>query len=115
MIYVDDYLTPARVGRHVARWSHLFADTPQELLDFAVGKLGMRPEWIQYEGTHREHFDVTARTRDRAFVLGAVHLSFPQGYQDLLAERRAVCQCKTFANCQWAVLMGGSPDRDADL
>lgn len=117
-VYVDDMMLPARVRpddgkgmEHVAKWSHLMADTPVELDEFAA-KLGLQHRWIQHAGTHREHFDVTMRTRQRAFVLGAVHLSFPQGLADLLAERRKVCGCKTLANCTWAVLMGGSPHRE---
>lgn len=36
-VYVDDFLIPARLGCLNARWSHLFADTEEELHAFAAG------------------------------------------------------------------------------
>lgn len=40
-VYVDDMRVPARVGRINARWSHLMADTDEELHEFAA-RLGLR-------------------------------------------------------------------------
>jgi hypothetical protein len=54
---------PARVGRIQANWSHLTADTTEELLAFAA-KLGLRSSWIQNPGhVWKEHFDVTDTKR----------------------------------------------------
>lgn len=60
---------PARATRHWARagvWRgdrmyHVLSDLPgkegtHELMKF-VAEYGLRPEWIQYAGTYREHFD----------------------------------------------------------
>jgi hypothetical protein len=77
-VYVDDMRMQATVpngGRSVSgRWSHLMADDEQELIDFAVGKLGMRPQWIQHPGSPDVHFDVVDSLRIKALELGAVSL-----------------------------------------
>lgn len=41
-----------------------------ELIAFAK-RLGLRPEWIQYQGTDRQHFDLTEKKRAQALRLGA--------------------------------------------
>lgn len=87
-VYVDNMRRRARVGRLDARWSHLFADTTEELVLFATA-LGMRPQWIQHPGTHREHFDLTDARRERAIRLGAQQITYPHGTADLLARKRA--------------------------
>lgn len=72
-VYVDDYLILATVGRTTSRWSHMMADTTEELEAFAR-KLRLNPSWVQYPGTHKEHYDLTEKVRLRAFQLGAVDL-----------------------------------------
>jgi len=69
-VYVDDMRQLARVGRVTARWSHLFADSQEELEEFAR-RLGLDRSWIQHPGTAREHYDVTDSVRDRALRFGA--------------------------------------------
>ena len=73
-VYVDDMRMQASVGSLSARWSHLMSDEPaeasNELVAFAV-RLGLRPQWIQYPGTPKEHFDLTDAKRDLALRLGA--------------------------------------------
>ena len=69
-VYVDDLRLPAKVGRLNGRWSHLTADSEAELLAFGA-RLGMKPEWLQYAGTGRFHFDVMDAKRERAIALGA--------------------------------------------
>jgi hypothetical protein len=86
-VYVDDMLRPARVGRLTSRWSHLMADTHQELLSMAA-ELGLRPEWIQHEGTHREHFDLTEGKRLQALGFGAVAIKYPSGTSVVLSAKR---------------------------
>jgi hypothetical protein len=87
-VYVDNLAMPARVGGRSARWSHLIADTPQELHDFAA-RLGLKRAWFQdptvtgkpkaLPGTHAAenwHYDVTASKRILALRLGAVPVSW---------------------------------------
>jgi hypothetical protein len=80
-VYVDDAGIRAGVrngGRvHRSRWSHLTADTPDELHAFAA-RLGLRREWFQPgrprgEGTPGplRHYDVTAGKRALAIRMGA--------------------------------------------
>jgi hypothetical protein len=71
-VYVDDYRVPARVGRLNARWSHMMADTLDELLTFA-DQLGLRRAWLQDKASG-VHFDVTDTKRAEAFRLGAVSI-----------------------------------------
>jgi hypothetical protein len=86
-LYVDDMLRPATVGRVRSRWSHLFADTTEELVAFAES-LGLRAEWIQHPGTHREHFDVTANKRDEAIRRGAEQITYPSGTAKVMDRKR---------------------------
>lgn len=87
-VYVDDMRRQATVGRTRGRWSHLFADTSQELAGFAA-ELGLRPEWLQHAGTHREHYDVTDSIRDQALALGATPITYPRGTGALVNKKRA--------------------------
>lgn len=88
-VYVDDMRMPARVGRLNARWSHLMADTDEELHEFAA-RLGLRREWHQKPGTPISHYDVTDTKRAQALEMGAV----PIGYggresMELIRRKRA--------------------------
>lgn len=98
--YVDDMFRPAQLQGRPAKWSHLFADTTAELLAFARA-LGLREEWLQHAGTHREHFDVTTVKRLEAIDLGAAQITYPRGVAVLLDRRRAQCQCKRLPDCTW--------------
>lgn len=86
-VYVDDMQRPARVGRINGRWSHLFADTHDELEEFAR-RLGLHPGWIQHPGTYREHYDLTEPRRRRALAYGARAISYPRGTAELLEQKR---------------------------
>jgi len=87
-VYVDDYLRRATVNGITAEWSHLFADAHDELLEFGK-QLLLDPSWLQCEGTHREHFDVTGPKRARAIHMGAEAISYRQAGR-MMVERRAV-------------------------
>ena len=78
-VYLDDWRQPARLGPVEDRWSHLVADTDDELHAFAA-RLGMRREWFQHkEGRpHQAHYDVPERSRDEALALGAVPITWRQ-------------------------------------
>lgn len=74
-VYVDDMRMPAQVGRLQARWSHLLADTDEELHAFAA-RLGLRRQWHQKPGTAISHYDVTDTKRALALQLGAVPIGY---------------------------------------
>lgn len=108
-VYVDDMLRPANLTGRPAQWSHLMADTHEELMQAALD-LGLRPEWIQHEGTHREHFDVTKSVRERAIAAGiAQPIAYPSGTGELLARKRAGLR----GVCPWHPDSPESKDRAA--
>ncbi|WIG59070.1 MAG: hypothetical protein OJF49_001817 [Ktedonobacterales bacterium] len=74
---------PARATRHwipagVLRGDRMYhvlsdflgAEGTRELTAFVV-PYGLRPAWIQYPGTYREHFDVRPETGERMLADGA--------------------------------------------
>lgn len=72
---------------------HLFSDLPglggsAELLAFAR-KIGMKPAWVQYPGTHREHFDLVGSRIEAARRAGAREISWREAAA-IWARRRAV-------------------------
>lgn len=66
MVYVDDEFIPYR-GMLMC---HMLADTTEELLEMA-DIIGVQRKWIQYPGTHKEHFDVCKAKRALAIQAGA--------------------------------------------
>jgi hypothetical protein len=90
-VYVDnmrrraDVPNGARVVR--GRWSHMVADTHEELVEMA-DKLGLKQTWIQCEGTWKEHFDVTETKRAAAFKLGAVELIIGSEWKAFMDKKR---------------------------
>ena len=76
-VYVDDMRKPVRLNRFTANWSHLYADTPEELKAMAE-KLGLKPQWLQYGGTWKEHYDVTDTVRNQALKLGVLSVTYRQ-------------------------------------
>jgi hypothetical protein len=89
-VYVDDMALRADVssGHRTlrGRWSHLMADSTEELLEFAW-RLDLRPGWIQRPGAPTEHCDVTASKRTAALRLGAVAIRYR-------TESPALVMCK---------------------
>jgi Protein of unknown function (DUF4031) len=77
-VYVDDAHIPWR-GR---RWSHLVADTPEELHATAA-ELGLRREWAQDKG-RTLHYDLPESLRARAIDLG---LAIPITWRELVSRR----------------------------
>jgi hypothetical protein len=90
-VYVDDMALRADVtsGRRTlqGRWSHLMADSTQELIDFA-GQLNLNPVWLQRPGTPAEHFDVTASKRSAALQLGAIPIRYRTESPALIMSKR---------------------------
>jgi hypothetical protein len=85
-VYVDRVRIPARVGRHDARWSHLTADTEDELHEFAA-RLGLRRGYFQPGkalGGHPSvawHYDVTEGKRRQALSMGAQEIELDQWHE----------------------------------
>lgn len=82
-VYVDNFNMPAQVGGVNGKWSHLIADSREELHEFAA-RLGLRREWFQdpvVNGKPRAkpgcraaenwHYDVITSKRAQAILLGA--------------------------------------------
>lgn len=82
-VYVDDARICARVGARQDRWSHLFADTPEELHTFAQS-IGLLRSWFQdptrtgkpiartgSRAAENWHYDVTESKRQLAIARGA--------------------------------------------
>lgn len=88
-VYVDSMRMRATVGRITANWSHLTADTTEELVEFAA-KLGLKRSWIQNPGhVWKEHFDVTDSKRDLAIRLGAKPITMQEAAKLWAAKREA--------------------------
>jgi hypothetical protein len=77
-VYVDDARIPWR-GR---RWSHMVADTPEELFA-AARRLGLRREWAQDRG-RTLHYDLPDPVRSRAIELG---IAEPLSWRELARRR----------------------------
>jgi hypothetical protein len=69
-VYVDDMR--ARFGRMVM--CHMIADASEELHAMAA-RIGVARRWVQDEGMHREHYDVSLGARREAVKLGAVEVT----------------------------------------
>jgi len=92
-VYVDHAQVPARVGRHDARWSHLTADTEDELHAFAA-RLGLRRSYFQPgkalggRPSVAWHYDVTEPKRLQALRMGTQEIELDQ-WHEILSRRRA--------------------------
>lgn len=73
-VYVDDarLSAPHLLGGR-GKWSHLTADTKEELHAFAE-RLGLKRSWFQ-DHPRLWHYDVVDRNRKRAIALGAQSVS----------------------------------------
>ncbi len=104
-VYVDDARIPARVGRLSSTWSHLFADTQDELHEFA-SRLGLRRSWFQdptktgkpfkakpgSRAAKNWHYDVTEGKRRQAVALGEVEVSSREALAIIDARHRAAME-----------------------
>lgn len=72
---------------------HLYSDVSvQELYDFAVKKLGLKPEWNHY-GRHFPHFDLTTkRKKDLAVKLGALYVDVREDFDRYDRVRKMYAQ-----------------------
>ncbi len=92
-VFVDDMLLHAAVSNGPrlvrGRWSHLMADSSDELREFA-GRLRLNPALIQKPGTVLEHYDITATVRAHALRLGAVRIAYGEGGYLTLCRRAGI-------------------------
>lgn len=84
---MDDMQMEATVGRITAKWSHLMADTTEELIAFAKS-IGLKESWIQYPGTWKEHFDVTEGRRQVAIKKGAKQIGYLSDESQALIKKK---------------------------
>jgi hypothetical protein len=88
------YVDPMMVCVSNRNWPHteschLFADTLDELHDFAVNKLGLKRAWFQNAGS-LPHYDLTGAKRIRAVLRGAKELGRTEAvmkWRELRGER----------------------------
>jgi len=92
-VYVDNARIPARVGRIKARWSHLTADTQDELHAFAAG-IGLKRSWFQPgkplggNPSVLWHYDVSDAKRAAAIAAGAQGIDL-RDWAEIARVRRA--------------------------
>jgi hypothetical protein len=88
-VYLDDWRQPARLGPIDDRWSHLVADTEEELHAFAA-VMGIRRAACQVRSgrPHHAHYDIPERARSEAIALGAVPVTWRE-LGRMLRDRRA--------------------------
>lgn len=77
----------ARVFRAGRLFSHLTADTEEELVAYAK-KIGMRESWIQDKGTYRVHFDVTGLRMHRVLQDPEVRVLTMREFGELLKTKK---------------------------
>lgn len=89
-VYVDELVEhPTGAIQPAARrwgnlWCHLFADTAEELHEFAA-RIGMKRSWFQ--GHHKQfpHYDIIPSRRKAALKAGAQEVKF----RDVIRLKRA--------------------------
>jgi hypothetical protein len=86
-VYVDNM--QAQLGH--MKMCHMIADSHQELLLMA-DRIGIERRWIQFEGTAKEHFDISLSKRALAVAAGAVELSMKDLARIVRARRQARCE-----------------------
>ena len=86
-VYVDDFRVPWRGDR----WSHLIADTAEELHAFAA-RLGVHRRHFHHKPAlpWKDHYDVPEATRRHAIGLGAKPIPTAEAVLILRARRRAL-------------------------
>ena len=90
-VYVDDMHMPFTIGRLRANWSHMMADTDEELHKFAKN-IGLKREWFQTRPglPWHNHYDVTDAKREMAIRHGAIEVTCFELAEFWLAKKRKV-------------------------
>jgi hypothetical protein len=104
-VYVDNARIPAPIGRLRGTFSHMFADSKEELHAFAE-RIGLKREWFQdpvvygkppakpgSRAAENWHYDVTESMRKRAIALGAVAIEWRQ-MPELIKHRVLHGRCR---------------------
>jgi hypothetical protein len=86
-VYIDDWRVPWRCEE----WSHLIADTTQELHAFAA-RLGLGARRFHHKPTRpwKDHYDVPESLRSQAILLGAKSIASEEAARMLRARRLAL-------------------------
>jgi hypothetical protein len=84
-VYVDDY----RISWRGQEWSHLLADTTEELHAFAA-RLGLERARFQHKPARpwQDHYDVPETKRRQAIRLGAKPITCGEAGEILHAKRQ---------------------------
>lgn len=101
MVYVDQLFSQASsnrqayaVGkRHGHKWCHLWADSVDELIKFALA-LGLKRNWLQNESGRFPHFDLVPTYRQRAIANGAVEMSLRDWIAPNKSESEKTNRCQ---------------------
>lgn len=86
-VYVDNMKLNAKLFRWNGTWSNLYADTTNELIDFA-DELGLSRASMIDEGYVTERFIINALRRREALRLGAVPISYDGAARYKLLRRK---------------------------
>ncbi|MBA3862253.1 MAG: DUF4031 domain-containing protein [Actinomycetota bacterium] len=91
-VYVDDFRVPWRGDQ----WSHLLADTGEELHAFAA-RLGLQHRHFHHKPARpwKDHYDVPEAKRRQAIGLGAKPISFEDAARILRTRRVALREVPT--------------------
>jgi hypothetical protein len=113
-VYLDDWRQPAHLGPVDDRWSHLVADTDDELHAFA-SRMGMRRAWFQDKPgrPHHAHYDLPERARADAVAHGAVEVTWRQ-LGRMLRDRRTAAVADGSADDVTVATADGAADGSAD-
>ena len=66
--------------RHNHNWCHMWADSVEELVEFAL-TIGLKRAWLQNKKGRFPHFDLVPTYRRRAIANGAIETSLYNWYK----------------------------------
>jgi hypothetical protein len=92
-VYVDDWNQTATVRGITSRWSHMTADSADELHAFAA-RLGIPRRAFQTKPGKPafDHYDVTEELRERAVDLGAIPLTWREAARQRRMRKSPECE-----------------------
>ena len=62
----------------IDKLGHMITDGPIDELHIFANKLGLRREWFQFEGTWKQHYDLTTENAKRRAVAAGAKLIDPR-------------------------------------
>lgn len=84
-VYIDDM----NAEKDGMIFCHMLADTHEELMQMAA-LIGLKPAWLQHEGTHKEHFDITIGKKRLALARGAQAITYKDAGAFVKRKREAL-------------------------